>query len=142
MQPHPTKPGVMVHLCQTFEKLRACRTRVARFFLVVQTYQNRKNRSIFHYTNGRKIPNARKIYQRIPFQNRPKYTEIGIFGLIIYHLATQLLRKPSLPCVYIHKQEPVHKNVPTRVARFFLVQTYQNGKNIANDTHYTYCHKI
>jgi hypothetical protein len=45
--------------------------------------------------NGRKIdhivkniPNSRKISQHLPFQDPPKLTQIGIFGLKIHHLAT------------------------------------------------------
>jgi hypothetical protein len=34
------------------------------------------------------IPNGLKIYQDFPFRGPPKYTQIGIFGLKIYHLAT------------------------------------------------------
>jgi hypothetical protein len=34
------------------------------------------------------IPNGRKIYQHFPFQGSPKYTQIGIFGLKLNHLAT------------------------------------------------------
>jgi cytochrome c len=33
-------------------------------------------------------PNGDKIYQRLPLQDSPKLTQIGIFGLKIYHLAT------------------------------------------------------
>jgi hypothetical protein len=34
------------------------------------------------------IPNGHKIYQHFSFQDPPKITQIGIFGLKIYHLAT------------------------------------------------------
>jgi hypothetical protein len=34
------------------------------------------------------IPNGHKIYQHFLFQGPPKYTQIWIFGTIIYHLAT------------------------------------------------------
>jgi hypothetical protein len=33
------------------------------------------------------IPNGHKIYQHLPFQDPPKFTQFGIFGLKIYHLA-------------------------------------------------------
>jgi hypothetical protein len=36
------------------------------------------------------IPNDHKIYQQFPFQGPPKYTQIWIFGLKTYHLATLL----------------------------------------------------
>jgi hypothetical protein len=32
--------------------------------------------------------NGPKIYQHFPMQNLPKFTQIGIFGLKICHLAT------------------------------------------------------
>jgi hypothetical protein len=34
------------------------------------------------------LPNIPNIYQYFPFQGRQKYTQISIFGLKIYHLAT------------------------------------------------------
>jgi hypothetical protein len=34
------------------------------------------------------IPNGHKIYQHFPSQGFPKFTQIGIFGLKINHLAT------------------------------------------------------
>jgi hypothetical protein len=33
------------------------------------------------------------IYQPFPFQGPPKFTQIGIFGSIMYHLATLPLRQ-------------------------------------------------
>jgi hypothetical protein len=33
------------------------------------------------------IPNGHGIYQPFPFQGSPKFTQIGIFDLKIYHLA-------------------------------------------------------
>jgi hypothetical protein len=43
--------------------------------------------------NGRKIDqNGSKIHQHLPLQDPPKFTQKGIFGMEIYHLATlQLL---------------------------------------------------
>jgi hypothetical protein len=43
-------------------------------------------------------PNGHKIYQHLPWQDTPKLTQIGIFGLKINHLAT-------LPCTDLR---PVH----------------------------------
>jgi hypothetical protein len=54
------------------------------------------------YQNGRKIyqmaikytkwqlnrPNGHKIYQHLSLQDTAKFTQIGIFGLKIYHVAT------------------------------------------------------
>jgi hypothetical protein len=34
------------------------------------------------------IPNGHKIYQHVPFQGPPKFTQIGIFGMKTNHLAT------------------------------------------------------
>jgi hypothetical protein len=34
------------------------------------------------------IPNGHKIYQHLPLQKPPKFTQILIFGLKLYHLAT------------------------------------------------------
>jgi hypothetical protein len=35
-----------------------------------------------------KIPNVRKVCPHFPFQGSPKYTQNGIFGMKIDHLAT------------------------------------------------------
>jgi hypothetical protein len=40
------------------------------------------------------IPNDHKAHQRVPFQDPPKCTQIGSFGLKVSHLAT-LLRADS-----------------------------------------------
>jgi hypothetical protein len=37
------------------------------------------------------IPNGDKVYQRFPFQKPPKFCQIWILGLKIYHLATLLM---------------------------------------------------
>jgi hypothetical protein len=34
------------------------------------------------------LPNGQRIYQPFPIQGPPKFTQIGIFGLKIYQLAT------------------------------------------------------
>jgi hypothetical protein len=71
-------------------------TRVARFFFVHHTKMGR-NIPNYHkiyqmalkYTNWPQIrPNVHKIYQLLPLQGPPKFIQIGIFGLKIYHLAT------------------------------------------------------
>jgi hypothetical protein len=41
-----------------------------------------------HYQMAIKISNDHKIYQHFPYQGPPKFTQIGIFGLKIYLLAT------------------------------------------------------
>jgi hypothetical protein len=47
------------------------------------------------YTNWpQSRTNGNKIYQRLPLQDPPKFTQLGIFGMKIYlHLATTLLMK-------------------------------------------------
>jgi hypothetical protein len=46
-------------------------------------------------SNGHKIGihNGRKIYQHFQFQGPPKYTQIGILGMKINHLATLIRKK-------------------------------------------------
>jgi hypothetical protein len=53
------------------------------------------------------IPNGRRIDQRLILQDPPKCTQIGIFGLKIYHLATQLCArtgKAGSKLIYIFRQ--------------------------------------
>jgi hypothetical protein len=38
-----------------------------------------KYEMVIKIPNGQKIPNGHKIYQRLPFQEPPKFTQIGIF---------------------------------------------------------------
>jgi hypothetical protein len=47
------------------------------------------SRLTFH---RRTIPNGGKINQHLPLQDPTKFTQIGIFGLKIYHLATLIER--------------------------------------------------
>jgi hypothetical protein len=74
--------------------------RVARFFLLqhtktggnipddqkytIQVYQM----AINYIKCPENLPNSHKIYQHCSLQDPPKFTQIGIFGLRIYHLAT------------------------------------------------------
>jgi hypothetical protein len=47
-----------------------------------------------------KLPNGHEIHQHLPLQDPPKFTQMWIFGLIKYHLATLLattLKSPSHP---------------------------------------------
>jgi hypothetical protein len=60
--------------------------RVARFFLA----QHTKTGKIYQMTTKY----GRKIDHHLPPEDLPKITQIGIFGLKIYHLATLL----SIPC--------------------------------------------
>jgi hypothetical protein len=64
-------------------------TWVARFFMVQRTktgkiYQMTSKHTTWPYNR----PNGLKIHQYLLLQDDPKFTEIGIFGLKIYHLAT------------------------------------------------------
>jgi hypothetical protein len=55
------------------------------------TYQNwgKVYQIAIKYTNWRQIrPNDYKIYQHFPLQIPRKFTQIGIFGLKMYHPAT------------------------------------------------------
>jgi hypothetical protein len=60
------------------------------------------------------IPNGLKIYQDFPFRGPPKYTQIGIFGLKIYHLATLYVatfwsighRPRAFVCLYRENSRP------------------------------------
>jgi hypothetical protein len=47
--------------------------------------------------NGRKIgrPNSHIIYQHLPLQDPSKFTQIGIFGLDMCHLATLDLKREN-----------------------------------------------
>jgi hypothetical protein len=45
---------------------------------------------------GRKIDKMAIKYQHLPLQDLPKITQIGIFGLKIYHLATPHRPSPFL----------------------------------------------
>jgi hypothetical protein len=72
--------------------------RVARFFLLRHT-KTGGNRTDDHkiyemainYTRWPESgPNDHKIYQHLPLQDHPKFTQIVIFGLKIYDLATLL----------------------------------------------------
>jgi hypothetical protein len=66
---------------------------------LVKTYQNGKYilndykiyQMAIKYTKWPKnTRNGRKIFQHFTFRDPPKYTQIGIFGMKIYHLATPL----------------------------------------------------
>jgi hypothetical protein len=41
------------------------------------------------------IPNGHLIYQHFPLKDPPKFTQIGIFGLKICHLATLLYKRAA-----------------------------------------------
>jgi hypothetical protein len=73
--------------------------KVARFFLVQHTktgkivpndhklYEMVTKQTKWRYDR----PNGHKIYQHFSLQDLPKFAQIGIFGLKIYHLATLAL---------------------------------------------------
>jgi hypothetical protein len=64
-------------------------TGVARFFLVQHTKTGKMYQIAIKYTKWRENwPNGYTIYHHLPLQDPPKFTQVGIFGLKIYHLAT------------------------------------------------------
>jgi hypothetical protein len=48
----------------------------------------------YTYVMAKYIPNFRGIYQPFQFQDPPKFTQIGISGLKICHLATLVRGRP------------------------------------------------
>jgi hypothetical protein len=79
-------------------------TRVARFFLVQNTktgknipnYRELYQMSIEYNKRPHNGPSVHKIYQHLPLQDPPKFSQIWIFGSKTNHLATLHLR-PGLP---------------------------------------------
>jgi hypothetical protein len=63
------------------------------------------------YNLGR--PNGNKMYQHLPMQDPPKFTQIGIFGLKRCPLATLVWRQ--LSPVFRHILEPTEKFAPSAV---------------------------
>jgi hypothetical protein len=106
-------------------------SRVARFFLTQYTknveniptklplnYQMAIKHTKWPYTY---IRNVHKIYQLFPFQGPPKFTQIVIFGMKIYYLATLYLYLPDYyfnisqkqnNYFYCWKQRQSLKNIP------------------------------
>jgi hypothetical protein len=75
--------------------------RVARFFLVQLTKSGKMYPLTKNTPNGRKTDQtAHLIYQRLPFRDPPKFTQIGVFGFkIVYHLATlEAILAPNPTC--------------------------------------------
>jgi hypothetical protein len=59
-------------------------------------------------------PNGHKIYRHLPLQDPPRFTQIGVWGLKIYHLATLVCRaEPSLP---------QKRYLEIRTSRFYIVE--------------------
>jgi hypothetical protein len=52
--------------------------------------------SVQHTETGKIGPNGRLIWQHLPFQDPPKFTQIGIFGLKICHLATLVVSRITI----------------------------------------------
>jgi hypothetical protein len=79
-------------LCTT----NAVESRVARLILMqcTKTEKNIPNdhkiyqMAVKHTKTPRYRPTGHKMYQHLPVQDPPKFTQIRIFGLKIYHLAT------------------------------------------------------
>jgi hypothetical protein len=79
--------------------------RVARFVLVQNTKTGKnipKDNKIYQMATkmptGRKVgrPNGHRKYQCLPMQDLPRFTQIGSFGLKIYHLATLIYMKRQI----------------------------------------------
>jgi hypothetical protein len=76
--------------------IKTAANRVARLFLVhhFKTGKNQRNyyqiyqRAVKYFKWPYNRPNVHKIYNHLPLQDPPKFTQTGIFGLKIYHLAT------------------------------------------------------
>jgi hypothetical protein len=65
---------------------------VARFFVGQNTKTGKMYQISTKYTEWlSNRPSVRKIYQHLPLQDPPKITQIWVFGMKIYHLATLLL---------------------------------------------------
>jgi hypothetical protein len=124
--------------------------RVDRFFLA----QHTKTEKNIPSSNIICIPNGNKIYQNLPLQDPPKFTQIGIFCLKIWHLATLLYNRtvpmhvPTfsassialLQCstslwqlAQVQKGKsicPNHRNLRTRRRMHLCMQDDQNGQKM------------
>jgi hypothetical protein len=74
-----------------------CTTGLPDYFY--KTPQNIPNGHEIH-KNDVSIPNGHEILQHFSFQGTPKFTQLGIFGMKIYHLATLV---PNLTVTHTHK---------------------------------------
>jgi hypothetical protein len=72
------------------------KTRVARFFLAQHTKTGKMYQMTIKYTKWpHNTPNGHKMYQQMPLQEPPKFTQIEIFGLKINRLANP--QQTSMP---------------------------------------------
>jgi hypothetical protein len=84
------KKRIFERVYEIYSKRQGCQ------IFLVTTYQNwgiynKLPHNIPNVQNipiGRKIDNVHKICKCLPLQDPPKFTQIGIFGLKMYHLAT------------------------------------------------------
>jgi hypothetical protein len=80
--------------------------------------------------NGRKIgrPNGHKMYTHLPLQDPRKFSQIGIFGLKLYHLATlnQTLTQQPLTLCYVRSYSMTQNTANSRV--FIYVWVVFTGK--------------
>jgi hypothetical protein len=106
---------------------------VARFFLVQYTITGKMyNR-----------PNVHEIYQHFPLRDPPKFTQVAIFGLKIYHLATPVafdVKKFTIQlrlCCEEMLQTPEEESEGSFLmkARQKLVPKYAQGTNRARRQH-------
>jgi hypothetical protein len=66
------------------------------------------------------LPSVLKIYQHLPLQDPPKFTQIVILGLKIYHLATLVLSKIVHFCEFLTSKR--RASVWRRVARCYVFE--------------------
>jgi hypothetical protein len=68
------------------------------------------------------MPDRHKIYQHLPSQHPPKFTQIGIFGLKTNHLATQLYMKSSPLFTFFASQSKKYKDAQYAVKKIFVIK--------------------
>jgi hypothetical protein len=88
------------------------------------TYQNgdKYTKLPHNIPNGLNIPIGLKIYQHLPFQVPPTFTQIGIFGLKIYHLATLVFSISQFRLNFTVSSPPHFLMLWSRVARWFILK--------------------
>jgi hypothetical protein len=92
-----------------FETKMRLESRVARFFFVQRTKKWKIYQNVGKYTKWpvnacTKWPEnllyGHKIYHHLPLKYPPKFTQIGTFGLKMYHLATLAAGRPCPKLTY------------------------------------------
>jgi hypothetical protein len=60
------------------------------------SWYNLPTREKIYQMTTKCIPNGHKMYQHLSLQDPPKFTQIGIFGLKMYNLATLSISRSTL----------------------------------------------